>query len=57
MKEHSADWKQLCAQAAGEQDPDKLLELTKKINDLLLGKQKRLDSERQSASTSNHQKL
>jgi hypothetical protein len=45
MKEHSEEWKQLCAQASVEQDPQKLLELTKKINDLLLGKQKRLDSQ------------
>ena len=37
-------WRKLCEQAAIEQDPQKLLELTKKINDLLLGKQKRLNS-------------
>jgi hypothetical protein len=44
MKERSHKRKQLRAQAAVEQDPQKLLELTRKINDLLLGKQKRLDS-------------
>jgi hypothetical protein len=47
MKERSDKRKQLRAQAAVEQDPQKLLELTRKINDLLLGKQKRLDSEAQ----------
>jgi hypothetical protein len=36
-------WRILCEQAAGEQDPKKLLELTKEINDLLMGKQHRLD--------------
>jgi hypothetical protein len=38
-------WKLLCEQAAVEQDPKKLLALTKEINDLLLGKQHRLDGE------------
>jgi hypothetical protein len=38
-------WKELCEQAAVEQDPKKLLELTRQINDLLLGKQRRLDGE------------
>ena len=37
-------WKELCEQAAGEQGPRKLHELTKQINDLLLGKQHRLDT-------------
>jgi hypothetical protein len=32
-------------QVAIEKDPNKLLELTKQINDLLLGKQHRLKSE------------
>jgi hypothetical protein len=45
MREHAEEWKQLCAAASVEQDPKKLLELTKRISDLLLGKQKRLDSE------------
>jgi hypothetical protein len=48
MKEHSEEWKQLCAQAAIEQDPQKLLDLARKINELLLGKQNRLN---QDAST------
>jgi hypothetical protein len=34
-------WKQLCEQAAAEQDPDKLLELVKQI-DRLLEKETRL---------------
>jgi hypothetical protein len=45
VKDHLQDWKQLCEQAAVEQDPQKLLELTEKINELLLGKQQRLNQE------------
>ena len=45
MQESTELWKQLCAQVAVEKDPDKLRELTKQINDLLLGKQHRLKSE------------
>ena len=45
MKEHTEEWKNLCEQATVEQDPQKLLALTNKINDLLLGKQHRLDPE------------
>lgn len=41
--ENKERWKVLCEQAAAEQDPKKLLELTRQINDLLLGKQHRLD--------------
>ena len=51
MQENTERWKQLCEEAAGEQDPQRLLELTREINDLLLGKQRRLerpgDKERQ----------
>ena len=35
-------WKQYCAQAAVEQDPDKLLELVKEINRMLEEKENRL---------------
>ncbi len=35
-------WRQLCAQAAVEQDPDKLLELTEEITLLLDEKEERL---------------
>jgi hypothetical protein len=35
-------WKVLCEQAAGEQDPKKLHELIKEINDLLEAKEVRL---------------
>jgi hypothetical protein len=35
-------WKELCAQAAVEQDPDKLLALTAEINRLLDEKEERL---------------
>lgn len=43
MREHEAEWKELCRQATVEQDPQKLLELTRRINELLLGKQHRLE--------------
>lgn len=39
-------WMDLCEQAAVEQDPAKLLELTKQINDLLSEKWKRLEQRR-----------
>jgi len=42
MKENEERWKQLCRQAANEQDPHKLSELIKEINDLLQKKQARL---------------
>jgi hypothetical protein len=45
MKENEELWRRLCAQAAVEQDPQKLLELTRRINELLLGKQRRLEQE------------
>jgi hypothetical protein len=35
-------WKELCEQAAVEQDPEKLLELVHEINEILLQKQRRL---------------
>ena len=43
MQEKTERWKELCAQAAVEQDPKKLLELTRQINELLSGKQRRLE--------------
>jgi hypothetical protein len=43
MQEKTERWKQLCEEAAKEQDPQRLLELTREINDLLLGKQRRLE--------------
>jgi hypothetical protein len=43
MQEKSERWKKLCEEAAVEQDPRRLLELTREINDLLLGKQRRLE--------------
>jgi len=43
MKEHFEEWKNLCEQAAVEQDPQKVLDLTKKINNMLLGKQHQLE--------------
>jgi hypothetical protein len=38
-------WQQLCAQAAVEQDPQKLMELVKEIDRLLSEKQDRLNRE------------
>jgi hypothetical protein len=43
MREHEERWKELCALAAKEQDPRKLRELVREINELLSRKQKRLD--------------
>jgi hypothetical protein len=48
-------WMALCEQAAVEQDPTKLLELTKQINDLLAEKWKRLEQRRPVASNSSEQ--
>jgi hypothetical protein len=42
--ENEQRWKELCAQAAIEQDPKKLVELTKEIDRLLAEKQSRLDN-------------
>jgi len=35
-------WQELCEQAAVEEDPEKLLELVRQINELLAAKQDRL---------------
>ena len=40
--ETRAEWLRLCEQAAVEQDPARMLELVKQINDLLSEKQLRL---------------
>ena len=40
--ENEERWRRLCEQAAKEQDPKKLVELVKEINELLDAKQKRL---------------
>jgi hypothetical protein len=42
-------WQELCARAADEQDPDKLLELVSEINKLLEEKEERLKSFRQAS--------
>jgi hypothetical protein len=39
-------WQELCAQAAKEQDPEKLMELVEEINRLLAEKQARLEEEK-----------
>jgi len=43
VREHTEEWKELCRQATVEQDPQRLLELTRRINELLIGKQRRLE--------------
>jgi hypothetical protein len=43
MQDKTERWKKLCEEAAVEQDPQRLLEFTREINDLLLGKQRRLE--------------
>jgi hypothetical protein len=45
-------WWQLCAQAADEQDPAKLLQLTSEINRLLQEQQRRATAERDGKTTS-----
>lgn len=44
MQEKTELWKLLCAQAAVEQDPKKLHELIRQINELLDAKERRLNS-------------
>jgi hypothetical protein len=46
-------WRELCEQASVEQDPKKLLELTKEINDLLARKQGRLSHDTPPATPNN----
>jgi hypothetical protein len=50
--ENKERWKLLCEQAAVERDPQRLLELTREINDLLLGKQRRLERRDDAATKS-----
>jgi hypothetical protein len=40
--EYKERWQMLCAQAAVEQDPEKLLELVKEIDAMLAAKEERL---------------
>jgi hypothetical protein len=47
MLENERRWRQLCEQAAVEQDSDKLLELIKEINDLVENKRGRLQNQKQ----------
>jgi hypothetical protein len=42
MQEKTERWMELCAQAATEQDPDKLMVLIKEITELLEVKERRL---------------
>jgi hypothetical protein len=43
VQEKTERWKELCEQAAVEKDPQRMLKLISEINDLLLGKQRRLE--------------
>lgn len=43
MREREEEWKELCRQAVVEQDSAKLIELTRRINEMLIHKQNRLD--------------
>jgi hypothetical protein len=42
MQQDSERWRQLCELAAKEQDPAKLMQLIKEINELLDAKERRL---------------
>lgn len=42
MQDKTERWMELCAQAAIEQDPAKLMALVREINDLLEAKEQRL---------------
>jgi hypothetical protein len=46
MKNNLQPWRQLCQQAADEQDPEKLLQLTAEIDRLLSEKYDRLEGKR-----------
>lgn len=52
MRDKTERWFQLCQQAAVEQDPIKLLQLIKEINDILEAKEARLIQERKGPSSS-----
>jgi hypothetical protein len=44
--ERGERWRDLCSKAAQEQDPDRLLDLIRQINELLDEKEQRLKRER-----------
>jgi hypothetical protein len=52
LREHTEEWKQLCQQAAVEQDPKKLLELTRRINELLDAKRRRIENPQKPSDSS-----
>jgi hypothetical protein len=45
--ETSEPWRKLCEQAAAEQDPNRLMELIREINQLLESKEERLTQKHQ----------
>lgn len=51
MQDKTELWFQLCQQAAVEQDPIRLLQLIKEINDLLEAKEARLLQQRKGPSS------
>ena len=52
MQDHQEEWLKLCEQAAIEQDPQKLFQLVRRINELLEAKEKRLQARVQPPSSS-----
>jgi hypothetical protein len=44
MRENEERWKELCRQASVEQDPKKLSDLVREIDELLSQKQRRLEA-------------
>jgi len=45
MGQHLEEWKELCQQVAVEQNPERLVDLIHRINDLLEAKRRRLESD------------
>jgi len=50
MQGDTERWKYLCELASAEQDPQKLLQLVKEINDLLAQKRQRLDGRNETSA-------
>jgi hypothetical protein len=50
MQDKTERWLELCARAATEQEPDRLMALVKEITELLEAKERRLEALRQNAA-------
>jgi hypothetical protein len=48
--EKREEWERLCQLAADEQDPDKLMHLVKRINELLQEKEQRMSGQHRNAT-------